>query len=134
MNLIIKASCSTILFCREIYNLLHFNKTWFRLCVFVRIIIKAPIFLYRWTVRPWLGWPCRHLPTCSEYALEAIDKNGVWKGGWLILSRLLRCQPWGTSGLDPVPDLTLISYKLQPWRYGCWNGKHIIYHWHKHDS
>ncbi len=49
------------------------------------IAVKAPIHLYRWTVRPWLGWPCRHLPTCSDYALEAIDTNGAWRGFWLTL-------------------------------------------------
>ncbi len=43
-------------------------------------LIKAPIHLYRWTLKPYVGWNCRHLPTCSEYALEAIDKNGAWRG------------------------------------------------------
>ena len=43
-------------------------------------LLKAPIHLYRWTLKPYVGWNCRHLPTCSEYALEAIDKNGAWRG------------------------------------------------------
>ena len=68
-------------------------------------ILKAPIYLYRWTLRPWLGWPCRHLPTCSDYALEAIERNGAWRGFWLTVARLSRCQPWGSAGFDPVPDV-----------------------------
>ena len=65
----------------------------------------APITLYRWTISPLLGVNCRHLPSCSDYASEAIDKNGAWRGGWLAFSRLCRCHPWGSHGFDPVPDL-----------------------------
>jgi putative membrane protein insertion efficiency factor len=85
-----------------------------------RAIVKAPVHAYRWTVKPWLGWECRHLPTCSEYALEAIDLNGAWRGGWLALARLSRCHPWGTSGYDPVPDIRQARHPLAPWRYGRW--------------
>ena len=46
---------------------------------------------------------CRHLPSCSEYACEAIARHGAWRGGWLALARLGRCHPLGTAGLDPVP-------------------------------
>jgi uncharacterized protein len=95
----------------------------------VRGAVKLPIHLYRWTLRPWLGWPCRHLPTCSDYALEAIDRNGAWRGLWLTVSRLLRCQPWGTSGHDPVPDIRCDCHPLAPWRYGRWNGNHIETPW-----
>lgn len=87
--------------------------------------LKAPIHAYRWTVRPWLGWPCRHLPTCSDYALESIDKNGPWRGFWLTLSRLSRCHPWGTAGFDPVPDLSATRHRFAPWRYGRWTGAHM---------
>ena len=45
-----------------------------------KAIAKAPVHAYRWTLRPLVGWECRHLPTCSEYALEAIDRNGAWRG------------------------------------------------------
>ena len=85
-----------------------------------RALLKAPIHMYRWTLKPIMGLECRHLPTCSEYALEAIDRNGAWKGFWLMLSRLTRCHPWGTSGYDPVPDLTDVSHTFTPWRYGRW--------------
>ncbi|WP_417591154.1 membrane protein insertion efficiency factor YidD [Parasphingorhabdus sp.] len=46
---------------------------------------------------------CRYQPTCSAYAIEAIDKHGAIKGSWLAAKRLLRCHPWGSSGYDPVP-------------------------------
>ena len=47
---------------------------------------------------------CRYLPTCSEYALQAIDRHGAVRGGWMALRRLARCNPWGGHGVDPVPD------------------------------
>jgi putative membrane protein insertion efficiency factor len=83
-------------------------------------LLKAPIHLYRWTLKPFVGWQCRHLPTCSEYGLEAIDRNGAWRGGWLTLSRLCRCHPWGTHGYDPVPDIRAERHPLAPWLYGRW--------------
>jgi putative membrane protein insertion efficiency factor len=87
-----------------------------------RQLLKAPIHFYRWTLKPYVGWNCRHLPTCSEYALEAIDKNGSWRGFWLTLSRLSRCHPWGTHGHDPVPDIRAEHHPFAPWRYGRWRG------------
>ena len=83
-------------------------------------VLKVPIHIYRWTLKPYVGWQCRHLPTCSEYALEAIDKNGPWRGFWLMISRLSRCRPWGTSGYDPVPDIRNEHHLFTPWRYGRW--------------
>ena len=50
-----------------------------------------------------MGPNCRYLPTCSAYAIEAVEKHGAIKGGWLAGKRLLRCHPWGGSGYDPVP-------------------------------
>lgn len=85
-----------------------------------RIVLKLPVHFYRYVISPLIGPRCRHLPTCSQYALEAIDKNGAWKGGWLTLSRLLRCHPWGTDGFDPVPDLRDEWHPFAPWRYGRW--------------
>ena len=85
-----------------------------------RAALKLPIHLYRYVISPLIGPRCRHLPTCSQYALEAIDKNGAWKGGWLTLSRLLRCHPWGTDGFDPVPDIRGERHPFAPWRYGRW--------------
>ncbi len=71
-------------------------------------------------LKPLIGWECRHLPSCSEYALEAIDRNGAWRGSWLALSRICRCHPWGSKGLDPVPDIAHERHPFAPWRYGRW--------------
>lgn len=91
-----------------------------------RRVVKAPIVLYRYTFSAFAGRDCRYLPTCSEYAEEAIEKNGAWRGFWIALSRLVRCNPWGPSGLDPVPDLSKEHHPWwAPWRYGRWSGAHI---------
>lgn len=58
---------------------------------------------YQLLLSPILGPRCRHLPTCSEYAAEAIARHGVFRGGCLAVRRVVRCHPWGTSGYDPVP-------------------------------
>jgi putative membrane protein insertion efficiency factor len=85
-----------------------------------KAVAKAPVHAYRWTLKPLIGWECRHLPSCSEYALEAIDRNGAWRGSWLALSRISRCHPWGSKGLDPVPDIAHERHPFAPWRYGRW--------------
>ena len=60
-------------------------------------------FYQRW-ISPYLPRRCRFIPTCSQYALEAIQKYGAWKGGWLALKRLLRCNPFNRGNFyDPVP-------------------------------
>jgi hypothetical protein len=51
-----------------------------------------------------IGPRCRFIPTCSAYGLEAIERHGPWRGGWLTLRRLLRCHPFTPCGCDPVPD------------------------------
>ena len=66
-------------------------------------ILRTLIRLYQLFISPVLPGVCRHSPTCSEYALEAVRCHGVWGGAWLALKRIGRCQPWGTSGHDPVP-------------------------------
>jgi hypothetical protein len=67
-------------------------------------LATAPVHLYRWTLSPFLGRQCRFHPTCSAYALEAIERHGAIKGWGLALRRILRCHPWGASGFDPVPE------------------------------
>jgi uncharacterized protein len=61
------------------------------------------IWLYQRAVSPYLPSACRYAPTCSHYSQEAIQKHGLFKGSWLGLKRLVRCQPWGGQGYDPVP-------------------------------
>jgi putative membrane protein insertion efficiency factor len=63
------------------------------------LFIKA----YKTLLSPILPPSCRYLPTCSDYCVEAIQKYGPFKGGWLALKRVLRCHPWGGHGYDPVP-------------------------------
>ena len=60
---------------------------------------RGAVKLYRYTLSPLVGLHCRHLPTCSTYADEAIGRFGLWAGTWMTLARLLRCHPFGTSGL-----------------------------------
>ncbi|MGB2179321.1 MAG: membrane protein insertion efficiency factor YidD [Porticoccaceae bacterium] len=62
------------------------------------------IKLYQWLISPLLGPSCRFHPTCSHYAIEAIEKHGVFKGGYLSVRRLIKCQPFHEGGLDPVPE------------------------------
>ena len=66
------------------------------------------IRLYQITLSPWLGKACRYTPTCSNYGLEAIEKYGAFKGGWLTFKRVLSCNPWGGSGYDPVPVIAIL--------------------------
>ena len=63
----------------------------------------AIIKLYQWIISPILGPKCRFTPTCSNYALEALKKYGIFKGTWLTVKRISRCHPWGGQGPDPVP-------------------------------
>ena len=72
--------------------------------VILSYFLKALITVYKYVVSPLLGPKCRYLPTCSSYALEAIEVHGPLKGSWLGAKRILRCHPWGDSGYDPVPQ------------------------------
>jgi putative membrane protein insertion efficiency factor len=87
--------------------------------LFGRALIKA----YRYTLSPLVGFDCRHLPTCSEYADQAVERHGLWAGSWMTLARLLRCHPFGTSGLDFVPaTLPPNARWYMPWRFARWRG------------
>jgi len=66
-------------------------------------ILILPIRFYQIFISPLTPGSCRHVPTCSQYALEAIKIHGPIYGTWLAIKRVLRCNPWGTSGYDPVP-------------------------------
>jgi putative membrane protein insertion efficiency factor len=62
-----------------------------------------PVLFYKYCISPLKPPSCRFTPTCSEYALIALKKYGLFKGLWLAVKRLSRCHPWGGSGCDPVP-------------------------------
>jgi uncharacterized protein len=69
-------------------------------------IVSLPLIgmirLYQWMISPWLGPKCRFVPSCSQYAIEAFRKYGLFKGGWMAIRRISRCHPWGGHGHDPV--------------------------------
>ncbi|MFL2487869.1 MAG: membrane protein insertion efficiency factor YidD [Gammaproteobacteria bacterium] len=70
---------------------------------FFSLIFIVPIKIYQILISPLLGPSCRFTPTCSQYTIEAIQKYGPLKGGWLGFRRIIRCHPWGGCGHDPVP-------------------------------
>ena len=66
--------------------------------------LSLPIRFYRICISPLIPNRCRYFPTCSEYALEALETHGVMHGLWLSIKRIARCHPWGSHGYDPVPN------------------------------
>jgi len=67
-------------------------------------LLSLPVRAYRLLLSPWVGNSCRYQPTCSAYALDALEKHGAVRGAWLAVRRIARCHPWGGSGFDPVPQ------------------------------
>jgi uncharacterized protein len=83
-----------------------------------RLLGTGLVRLYQLTLSGFAGNSCRHLPTCSEYAYEAIARHGLWPGGWMGLFRVMRCGPGGTHGIDNVPEALDSRLKWYlPWRY-----------------
>ena len=80
----------------------------------VKSAAVAAIRWYQRYVSPSLGARCRYEPTCSQYTLEAVERFGTLRGGWLGLRRLLRCQPWHSGGYDPVPEAIHTSMHTLP--------------------
>ena len=70
----------------------------------IKTLLIAPIRFYRFFLSPWFGWSCRFTPTCSAYAIEALETHGALKGLWLGARRIGRCHPWCEGGHDPVPE------------------------------
>jgi putative membrane protein insertion efficiency factor len=68
------------------------------------LLLRGLIRSYQLLISPVLGPSCRYLPSCSDYAAEAIERHGALAGTWLAVRRLARCHPWGGSGYDPVPE------------------------------
>lgn len=69
-----------------------------------RRVLMAAVKAYRLLLSPWLGSACRFEPTCSVYALQALERHGAALGSYLALKRIARCQPWCQGGCDPVPQ------------------------------
>ncbi|MBC8794035.1 MAG: membrane protein insertion efficiency factor YidD [Tagaea sp. CACIAM 22H2] len=66
-------------------------------------LLDAFVVAYQWTLRPILGANCRYLPSCSDYARQALAEHGALGGSYLAARRICRCHPWGGFGFDPVP-------------------------------
>lgn len=86
-----------------------------------RLLGTGVVRLYQLTLSGFIGNGCRHFPTCSEYAFEAIARHGLWNGGFLGLFRFVRCGPGGTHGIDLVPEKLLATDRWwAPWRLWRW--------------
>lgn len=69
----------------------------------MKTLLLALVRAYRYVLSPWWGRSCRFTPTCSEFALEALERHGALRGSWLAVRRVSRCHPWHAGGFDPVP-------------------------------
>ena len=69
----------------------------------IRRLLRGLVRSYQLFVSPFLPRACRFHPTCSDYALQALDSHGAWKGSWLAARRVCRCHPWHPGGYDPIP-------------------------------
>lgn len=70
----------------------------------MRLVLIGLLKAYRFAISPLYGQVCRYHPTCSAYALEAVETRGAIRGSWLALRRVARCHPWSAGGYDPVPS------------------------------
>lgn len=68
-----------------------------------RKLLLVPVRFYRYAISPLMAPRCRFFPSCSEYAIEAVERHGAWRGGWLAARRVCRCHPWNPGGIDEVP-------------------------------
>ena len=69
---------------------------------FAKLVVLELLRAYKWAISPLFPPACRYVPTCSEYAMEAVDRYGVFRGGFMAIARLLRCHPFVRGGYDPV--------------------------------
>ncbi len=69
---------------------------------FAKFVALQLLRAYKWAISPMLPPACRYVPTCSEYAMEAVERYGALRGGWMAFARILRCHPFARGGYDPV--------------------------------
>lgn len=82
------------------------------------LILIVPVKIYQWLISPMLPGSCRYVPTCSQYAIEALRVHGPIKGLLLGTKRIFSCHPWGGHGYDPVPPKGTPLFKFQKYRAG----------------
>ena len=79
---------------------------------FAKFVTLQLLRAYKWAISPLLPPACRFVPSCSEYAMEAVERYGALRGGWMAFTRILRCHPFARSGYDPVVKRTSGCAKL----------------------
>ena len=84
--------------------------------------LKILIRVYQLIISPWLPPSCRYYPSCSQYSLEALEKQGLLIGSAYSIWRVLRCQPWGGSGFNPVPEKPFIKLRTIVNNLNTWSG------------
>jgi uncharacterized protein len=90
--------------------------------------VMRGLHVYKRFLSPLFPPACRYVPTCSEFAAEAVDRYGVWRGAWMALGRLLRCHPLARGGFDPVPlhhHESGMSDSVRHAALRCEDGRHI---------
>jgi uncharacterized protein len=80
-----------------------------KISIVIGWILLIPIYFYKFFISPLTHSSCRFVPTCSEYAVQAVKIHGPFKGFVLAVRRILRCHPWGSSGYDPVPPKITVT-------------------------
>ncbi len=75
----------------------------------MKLVLKALIRGYQILISPLFPATCRYTPTCSSYALTAIERFGPWRGSWMAIKRIVRCNPWHAGGYDPVPSIPMVG-------------------------
>jgi uncharacterized protein len=80
----------------------------------MRVVVRGALRFYQLALSPLIGPACRFYPSCSQYALEAVERFGVLRGGYLAMRRLARCHPWHPGGYDPVPPAQACVHHVRP--------------------